>query len=328
MTIDARKYGAFIVRNSVARIAVLVIFVALLGAALHPGMFLTVRNFTSIFRQLSEYGLLSLAVFICMVSGGIDLSVVYIANLCAIVVGIFLSTIMPGAIAGGSLWIIIASLIAVAIGIACGAMNGILVGYLRVPAMLATLGTGQLFLGISTVITGGKAISGVPRAFTSMAGISLGMLPLNFMVFLVCSVLMMFLMSRTGFGFKVQLIGSNPKAAVFSGLRNNRELLKVYIISGVLASISGIVSVMRMSSAKPDYGVSYVMYSILICVFGGTDPNGGKGNVTGIVLATIVLQMITTLMNMFNNLSAFYRDIVWGGALLLMLIVNYILDRK
>ena len=294
MTIDARKYGAFIVRNSVARIAVLVIFVALLGAALHPGMFLTVRNFTSIFRQLSEYGLLSLAVFICMVSGGIDLSVVYIANLCAIVVGIFLSTIMPGAIAGGSLWIIIASLIAVAIGIACGAMNGILVGYLRVPAMLATLGTGQLFLGISTVITGGKAISGVPP----------------------------------GFGFKVQLIGSNPKAAVFSGLRNNRELLKVYIISGVLASISGIVSVMRMSSAKPDYGVSYVMYSILICVFGGTDPNGGKGNVTGIVLATIVLQMITTLMNMFNNLSAFYRDIVWGGALLLMLIVNYILDRK
>ena len=96
----------------------------------------------------------------------------------------------------------------------------------------------------------------------------------------------------------------------------------------VLAAVSGAISIMRMSSAKPDYGTSYMMFSILICVFGGTNPDGGKGSVTGIVLATIVLQMVSTLMNMFSSISAFYRDVVWGALLIIMLIVNYVLDTR
>ena len=96
----------------------------------------------------------------------------------------------------------------------------------------------------------------------------------------------------------------------------------------LLAAVSGAISIMRMSSAKPDYGTSYMMFSILICVFGGTNPDGGKGSVTGIVLATIVLQMVSTLMNMFSSISAFYRDVVWGALLIIMLIVNYVLDTR
>lgn len=75
--------------------------------------------------------------------------------------------------------------------------------------------------------------------------------------------------------------------------------MRVYTISGMFAAVSGAISIMRMSSAKPDYGTSYIMFSILICVFGGTHPDGGKGSVPGVVLATLVLQMVSTLMNMF-----------------------------
>ena len=70
------------------------------------------------------------------------------------------------------------------------------------------------------------------------------------------------------------------------------------------------------------------MFSILICVFGGTHPDGGKGSVLGVVLATLVLQMVSTLMNMFSGLSAFYRDVIWGALLIIMLIVNHTLDAR
>lgn len=316
--------------NPVFRIAVLMIAVGIIGSVVMPGKFLTGANFASIFKQLSEYGILALAVFICMVSGGIDLSVVYIANLCAIVMGTFLSkTIGSGNYAGSpALMIAVACLSVFVIGCICGALNGLLVGRLRVPAMLATLGSGQLILGISTVITKGQAITGVPSEFTKLAGIRFWIFPLNFFVFAVCAVVMYIIMTRTTFGIRTFLIGSNSRAAVFSGIQNNLDLLKAYMISGFLASVSGIISVMRMSSAKPDYGTSYIMFSILICVFGGTNPNGGQGNVVGIVLATIVLQMVATMMNMFHNISSFYRDIVWGALLLIMLIVNYIIDNR
>ncbi|MFS6555674.1 hypothetical protein VPJ68_09430, partial [Parabacteroides distasonis] len=118
--------------NPVFRIAVLMIAVGIIGSVVMPGKFLTEANFASIFKQLSEYGILALAVFICMVSGGIDLSVVYIANLCAIVMGTFLSkTIGSGNYAGSpALMIAVACLSVFVIGCICGALNGLLVGRL------------------------------------------------------------------------------------------------------------------------------------------------------------------------------------------------------
>lgn len=316
-----------IIDNPISRIAMLLVLVLVFGAILKPGKFISARNFNSIFKQLSEYGILALAVFICMISGGIDLSAVYTANLCGIVSGLYLSANIIGDVAPGK-YIVLSILISLCIGTLCGLLNGYLVGVLNVPAMLATLGTGQLILGISTVITGGKAISGVPAAFTSLAKFKIWVFPINFIVFLICAVIMYFIMSKTILGLKIEYIGTNAKASIFSGINNKLEIIKAYTIAGVLASVSGLISLMRMSSAKPDYGTSYIMCSILICVFGGTNPNGGTGNILGIVLATIVLQMIATLMNMFNNLSTFYRDIVWGILLVTMLILNFCIERK
>lgn len=315
--------------SPVFRMALLLVAVLIIGSSLQSG-FLTQRNVQSIFKQLAEYGILAVAVFICMLSGGIDLSVVYIANLCAILIGNILIATMPASASLAQSWpaMLLAFAAALAAGALCGMLNGLLIGRLNVPAMLATLGTGTLFLGVSTVITGGKALSGVPAAFTAIARVKVLSLPLNFVVFLVCALFMGLLISKTTFGLRVQMIGTNVKAARFSGLNCVKDIVKVYTISGMLAAVSGAISIMRMSSAKPDYGTSYMMFSILICVFGGTNPDGGKGSVTGIVLATIVLQMVSTLMNMFSSISAFYRDVVWGALLIIMLIVNYVLDTR
>ena len=304
-----RIFSKRTLNSPVFRMAVLMIVVLVAGASLQDS-FLTLRNVQSICKQLAEYGILAVAVFICMLSGGIDLSVVYIANLCAIVI----ATVPAGATLAQS-WhlIVLALLVALALGALCGLFNGVLIGRMNVPAMLATMGTGTLFLGVSTVITGGKALSGIPTAFTSIARVKVLELPVNFVVFLLCALVMGLLISQTAFGLRVQMIGTNSRAARFSGLNCPHDLMRVYTISGMFAAVSGAISIMRMSSAKPDYGTSYIMFSILICVFGGTHPDGGKGSVLGVVLATLVLQMVSTLMNMFSGLSAFYRDVIWGA---------------
>lgn len=329
MSMVNRIFSKRTFNSPVFRMAVLMIVVLVAGASLQDS-FLTLRNVQSICKQLAEYGILAVAVFICMLSGGIDLSVVYIANLCAIVIGnILIATVPAGATLAQS-WhlIVLALLVALALGGLCGLFNGVLIGRMNVPAMLATMGTGTLFLGVSTVITGGKALSGIPTAFTSIARVKVLELPVNFMVFLLCALVMGLLISQTAFGLRVQMIGTNSRAARFSGLNCPLDLMRVYTISGMFAAVSGAISIMRMSSAKPDYGTSYIMFSILICVFGGTHPDGGKGSVLGVVLATLVLQMVSTLMNMFSGLSAFYRDVIWGALLIIMLIVNHTLDAR
>ena len=287
----------------------------------------------SICKQLAEYGILAVAVFICMLSGGIDLSVVYIANLCAIVIGNILIATVPAVaphwrskLAPDLYWLFWWLW---RWAVCAGCLTGALIGRMNwCRPVLATMGTGTLFLGVSTVITGGKALSGIPTAFTSIARVKVLELPVNFMVFLLGALVMGLLISQTAFGLRVQMIGTNSRAARFSGLNCPLDLMRVYTISGMFAAVSGAISIMRMSSAKPDYGTSYIMFSILICVFGGTHPDGGKGSVPGVVLATLVLQMVSTLMNMFSGLSAFYRDVIWGALLIIMLIVNHTLDAR
>ena len=104
--------------------------------------------------------------------------------------------------------------------------------------------------------------------------------------------------------------------------------MRVYTISGMFAAVSG-----RNQHYAHEFGQARLRHqlhhvSILICVFGGTHPDGGKGSVLGVVLATLVLQMVSTLMNMFSGLSAFYRDVIWGALLIIMLIVNHTLDAR
>ncbi len=316
-----------LLKNQAYRMGLLLLVVLLLGTVIRPGIFLTVRNFQSIAKQLTEYGILALAVFICMVSGGIDLSVVYIANLCAIVSGNILISRIQGSAADG-LWILAVILLSLLLGCLCGWINGMLISRLHVPPMLATLGNGQLILGINTVLTKGKALTGIPAAFTKGAMIKIAGIPMVFLIFLLCAVCLGILMSRTRFGLRVMLIGTSQKAAIFSGIDYVKDICTVYAISGTLAAVSGLISLMKASSAKADYGVSYVLFSILICVFGGTSPNGGKGSVLAVTIATVTLQMISTLTSMFNSINSFYRDVFWGILLILVLIFNYYQDEK
>jgi simple sugar transport system permease protein len=200
---------------------------------------------------------------------------------------------------------------------------------LRIPAILATLGTQQLFTGFAIVMTEGRPLSRLPILYSQIGNTELfGLLPVPFILYVLVAVAIGVVLGRTSFGLKLYLVGTNPKAAIYAGLENTRILIGTYMLSGLLSSIAGLIMMARANSAKADYGAAYTLQCVLIAVLGGVDPNGGFGTIRGVTLAVFILQFLSSGLNMFEHISNFYRDVIWGGVLILALIFNWIIARR
>ena len=302
---------------------VIVVVVFMLMSLARPRVFPTVTNITSMAFQMSEIGILTLGMMLSMLIGGIDLSVNAMANLTAIFAGLVLNRFIPGGVvdANNALFIPVAFLVGLLTGFLCGAFNGFLIGYVRVPAILATLSTMTLYMGLAFGVTGGSSISGFPESVLWVGNGSLLGIPIPLLVLLALAVAVWFLLNRTTYGFKVYMLGTNPLAAQFSGINNSRIILTTHILTGLLSALTGLMALVRTNSANADYGVSYVLMTILIAVLGGVAVTGGFGKVFGVILALVALQFLSTGFNMllvsFGG-SNFFRDFAWG---LLLLVV-------
>jgi simple sugar transport system permease protein len=307
--------------NSKRLIIILVVLLFVTGIT-KSSQFLNVGNIQSIGKQLTEYGLMSLGMGVCMLSGGIDLSTVYIANLCGISAGLIIQSNTSGA-AG----IVLACVVALVVGALCGIFNGFLVSFLNIPPMLATLGSYELYMGISIVLSQGSTVSADGR-FNILSAMTIFGIPLPFILFLLCTVILTLIMSKTSFGNKVYLVGTNAKSSKFAGINVKKTTLCCYMISGILSAIAGLVSLSRLNSAKADFGTSYTMQTILVAVLGGINPDGGFGNIPGIAFAVIILQTLSSYLNQFPSISNYYRDMIWGVALLAVLVFNITISKK
>lgn len=305
--------------NILRLLAIFVVITAVAGLT-KGTKFINTGNLQSMAKSLTEYGLMSVGVGIAMISGGIDLSTVYVANLCGILAGMTMKSTGGGIIA--------AVAVALVVGILCGAFNGFLVSVLKIPAMLATLGTYQLYMGIAIVCSKGSTVSGIPREFSSFSQMMILGIPLPFIIFILMIIIIAFIMSKTKFGKRVYLVGTNEKAAKFAGINTKSVLIRAYILSGLVSAVAGLLSLSRISSAKADFGSSYTMQTILIAVLGGVNSNGGFGSIPGIAIAVLILQMLSSYLNMFPSISNFYRDMIWGVALIAVLIMNYVIDKR
>ncbi len=305
-------------------LVIIVIAVFALMSLARPRAFPTVNNINSMAFQMSEIGILTLGMMLSMLIGGIDLSVNATANLSAIFAGMMLNQFLPGGAAGGGLYIALAFGVGLLTGLACGAFNGILIGYIRVPAILATLGTMTLYAGLAFGVTGGSAVSGFPAAVLRIGNGRLLGIPIPLLILLLLSLLVWFMLNRTPYGFKVYMLGTNPVAAQFSGINNRRVILATHIFAGLLSAATGLVALARTNSANADYGTSYILMTLLIAVLGGVAVTGGFGKVLGVLLALVTLQFLSTGFNMllvrFGG-SNFFRDFAWG---LLLLVVTAI----
>jgi ABC sugar transporter, inner membrane subunit len=313
------------------RLLIVLFFVFILSSILKPGLFLRGSNFVSMARQIPEFGIMAIGISFTMLTGGIDLSTVYAANLSSIIAAKLMLNLSANATSPHTMASIILLSICVAllVGSLCGVLNGLLISKIGIPAILATLGTQQLFWGIAIVITAGKSISGLPMMYFEFGNTELfGFIPISLIFFIIVAMIASLVLSKTKFGARLYLLGTNAIASKFAGLNNDFLIIMTYAFSGILASISGLIMMASTNSTKADYGSSYTMQCILIAVMGGINPNGGSGNIKGVVLVVVILQMLSSVLNMFENISNFYRDIIWGGALLGIMVFNYVINKR
>ncbi len=290
---------------------------AFVGIGIANPDFLSFASLSSMGFQFPEFGLMALAVLPTMISGGIDLSIVSIANLASIVAALMLKdghgwAAMPAAILAGTL---------------CGVLNGVLISYARLPAILATLGTAQVIGGLGVVITRGPAITGLPEWYSSLLNSLVGgFVPFSLIVFAAVAVLLGLVLRFSSVGLQTRLLGANPLAARFSGLSEARILIAVYAASGFISALAGLVVLGHANSAYADYGNSYVLLVVLINILAGVSPSGGFGTVSGVVLAVVLLQLISSGLN-FLSFSAFMRDLFFGGLLVVVMAVRVLTGR-
>ncbi len=294
----------------------LFVLAALVMTLLSPDKFLTARSLTSMGFQFPELGLLALAITLSLITGGIDLSVVSVANLAGILAAMALTRLLPQeATAGRTVWICCMAIsIGLGTGLVCGMINGLLITRLGITPILATLGTMQLFAGLAMVITRGPAISGYPDAFLVIGNGTVGGIPIPLLYFIAAALCVAWLLGRTVLGVRIYLVGSNETAARFAGIPVRAVLLRTYAVSGLLAGATGILMIARTNSAKADYGASYLLQAVLVAVLGGIDPRGGSGKIRGVVLALLTLQILSTGFSLLR-LSQFTKEFAWGALL-------------
>lgn len=274
--------------------------------------FLTVSNIFNVFRQISINGLIAFGMTFVILTGGIDLSVGSILALS--------SALAAGMMAAGNdTWLsIIVGLLA---GAVMGAFNGVLITKGRVAPFIATLATMTVFRGLTLVYTKGIPITGLNENFAPIGKGYFLQIPMPVIWMIVSFIVLYITLRRTTFGRRVYAIGSNEEAAWLSGINTTRVKIYVYALSGLLASISGIILTSRLNSAQPTAGASYELDAIAAVVLGGTSLTGGKGWIVGTLIGAMIIGFLDNGLNLLN-VSSFYQQVVKGAVILIAVLLD------
>ncbi|WP_082659835.1 ABC transporter permease [Aureimonas sp. AU40] len=289
-----------------------------------PG-FASLGTLQSFMFQMPLLGLLSLAMIVPLITGGLNLAIIATTNQCALLMVFVMQNAIPAAAGGGAVLAGVA--LALAAGLllclVIGLLTGALIAYTGVHPILITLGTKSLIDGVSIYLTRGMALSGVPDLVSRIGNSSLFGVPLVFVVMVLVAVVVGLVLKKTAFGIACHMIGSNMEAARYSAIDTKRVLIGVYTLSSLVCFVAALVMLVIFNSASADYAQSYLLVTILAAVLGGVDPFGGFGTVGGLMVALAILQVISSGFNQFG-LSNYLTLAIWGGTLIAVVVAQSI----
>ena len=268
--------------------------------------------------NFTEKALIALAMALVIISGEIDLSVAAIISFSSTMMGLALQFGVgtPGLVAVGILT-----------GLICGAFNGVLVTGLGLPSIVVTIGTMSFFRGLSFIVLGDQAYKGYPSSFAFFGqGYVWWVISFEFVLFLIMAVLFYILLHRTNFGRWVFVIGNNPVAAEFSGVRVRRIKLILFCLTGIMSGIAAVLLTSRLGSTRPSIAQGWELEVITMVVLGGVSILGGAGSIIGVVLAAFIMGLVTFGLGLLN-VPGIVMSIVIGG-LLIAVIALPILARR
>jgi len=285
--------------------------------------FLTVENFRTMFMSFAINGMVVIAMTLALISGGIDLSVGAVMALVGIVVGtLFLNLHM-------NIWL--AACIGIVLGLAIGAINGFFITRIGLSPFITTLGIMQVGYGVASVVSQGMPLplQSLPAEFKFLGRGMIGGtgMPFVILLFLVVAFAFDFLSRRSSIIRKIYYVGSNEKAARFSGINVNRVRMGVYMLVGVLSAFAGILSIARFNSATNTLATTVNMDAISAAVIGGASLNGGEGTIFGAVLGIALLALIQTSLNLLD-VGPYWQSLVTGLVLLTAVSLDFLSHRK
>lgn len=278
--------------------------------------FLTTNNLLNLLLQVTANGFIAFGMTFVILTGGIDLSVGS---------SLALSSALAAGLIGGGLPVPVAIVLAICLGGLFGMLNGLLIAYGKLAPFIVTLATMTIFRGATLVYTNGNPVTkGLSDSFLFqflgqgyIVGIPFPVI-LMFLVFVILAILL----HKTAFGKAVYALGGNEKAAYISGIKLNKVKIIIYTISGMMASLSGLIITSRLSSAQPTAGASYEMDAIAAVVLGGTSLSGGKGRIWGTLIGALIIGVLNNGLNIIG-VSAFWQQAVKG----IVILIAVLLDR-
>jgi len=294
--------------------------VVIAGFALLTPRFLTAANFGSVAYQLPELGLLTLAMLIPIVSGGLNLAIIYTANMAGLTLAWVLNA--HGGPEAGVLWAVLGTAAAVGVGALSGLIMGLVIAFTGAHPILVSLSMMIFLRGLGEFLTRGGDISGFPDYLKPIGhGAVLGV-PVPLILFLIAAFAWHVLLSRTRHGFAVYMIGSNIEAARYSGINTRRTLTLIYTLSGVMAALAGVLMLTRFNSVRVGHGEALLLVTVLACFLGGVDPFGGFGKVVPVVIALVILQVLSSGLNLLGA-NQHLSTAVWGLFLIAVMIIRF-----
>lgn len=305
----------FFTDNQSALIAMLILIVFCAVNPVTSESFLQFKNASNIFRQISPNVITACGMTLVIILGGIDLSVgSVIAISGCLAAGMVISNAIP---------VPLAMLIGVLVGTGFGIINGLVVSMTTIQPFIVTLATMNIGRGLAKVYTGGSPLSVENDSWKIIGtGTTLGISNLVW-IMLIILLLTAVLMYRTKFGRHLYAVGDNPNAAVYAGVNIQKVKLLVYVISGTLAGLAGMMTASRMYTGSPTAGEAAEMDAIAAVVLGGTAMSGGSGRIAGTFIGCITLGLINTGLNLMH-VDTLWQDVIKGIVILIAVYIDYV----
>ncbi len=314
-----QKKGLKMTADGVQNLTIFLIFVAacVVGFALQPDLFFGYTNVLNIFVNSSSIIMVGAAITLVLISGNLDLSVGGVGAMGAVLFGLMTIAGIP---------VLLAAAISVLIGGAFGLLSGYSIAKFKLPSFIISLAFSYICRGIALIGAGGAVVFNLPQDI-GMIGQTINGVPMPMVYALVAVVIFMIIQSKTTFGSKVYAVGSNITSAKLSGINDKKVISRVFMGSGMMAAFAGVVLTSRLAAA--DSGIFPELHAdvIIVAVLGGTDINGGRGTVFGMLIGALFIAVLTNIMNM-QGMTEYIQNVVRGVVLILAILMNNIIRNR
>lgn len=284
--------------------------------------FLSFSNIISVLRQSSFLVVMSLGMMFAMILGrGNDMSIGAVVAISSCLGAGFLR------MGSSPASVVLGMLIAIGSGTLLGTLNGSLIAYLSLPALLVTYGMSNILRGVVYAYMNGSVITNLCGLVTFIGAGRVGPIPTPIIIAALFTLLANFILKRTTFGRELYIVGANPEAARFSGIKTRRVVITGFALTGFMSGVAGLMYIGRLGTAEAQIGTEFHLNAIAAAAIGGVSFNGGVANPGGVVAGAIILSLLTNCMNLLN-ISSNWQGVMNGAIIIFAVLLDYFANRK